>query len=195
RPPPSPTLLPYTTLFRSNLTGNVTFNESADYLLRVYGSVVLNPNVTMNAMLYFTGEEDVTFTNKNSTGTLEVRVYKSGPAADIGTVSFVDDWSNAKANEVWVRGDVDEHDRVLDIHSLIGRNKSMGGHLNRSDAGNTVHNSDFLNPTKTVDAAGSYILSKNVLAIRTGSFCRVESSPINGNPFDIAHAAIDFVTL
>src|SRR5690606_39477367 len=66
-----------------NLTGNVTFNESADYLLRVYGSVVLNPNVTMNAMLYFTGEEDVTFTNKNSTGALEVRIYKTGPAADI----------------------------------------------------------------------------------------------------------------
>src|SRR5690606_18440177 len=158
RPPPSPTLLPYTTLFRSNLTGNVTFNESADYLLRVYGSVVLNPNVTMNAMLYFTGEEDVTFTNKNSTGALEVRIYKTGPAADIGTVSLVDDWSNEQASVVWVRGDVDVHDRVLDIHAFTGSNQSLGGHLNMSDASITVNNWEFLNPTKTVDAAGSYIL-------------------------------------
>ena len=177
-----------------DLTGNITFNESNNYLLRVYGSVILNPNVTMNAMLYFTGEEDVTFTNNNSTqGVLETRIYKSGPAADIGTVALSDNWSNPQASVVWLRGDVDIRDRVLDINVFSGV-QSMGGHLNMRDASVTVNNWEFLNPSKTVDAAGSYILAKTNIGIRTGSFYQVESSATNVNRFDIATATIDFLT-
>src|SRR5690606_9134162 len=82
---------------------------------------------------------------------------------------------------------------VLDIHAFSGV-QSMGGHLNMRDASITVNNWEFLNPSKTVDAAGSYTLSKNVIGIRTGSFYRVESSAANVNRFDIATATIDFLT-
>ena len=178
----------------ADLTGNVTFNESSDYLLRVYGSVVLNPNVTMNAQLYFTGEEDVTVVANGSTqGVLEARIYKSGPAADIGTVTLVDDWSNPEGRIIWLRGDVDVHDRTLDI-SVFSGVQSLGGHLNMQNASITVNNWEFLNPSKTVDATGSYLLAKTNLGIRTGSFYRVECSATNVNAFDIETAAIDFLT-
>ena len=178
----------------ANLTSNVTFNESDNYQLRVYGSVVLNPNVTMNAMLQFTGAEDATFTNNNSTqGLLEVRISKSGPSAAIGTVALLDNWSNPQAKVVWLRGDVDVHDRVLDINVFQGI-QSQGGHLTMRDASITVNNWEFLNAAKTVDAAGSYILAKTNIGIRTGSFYQVESSATNVNAFDIANTTIDFLT-
>src|SRR5690606_30500534 len=60
----------------ADLSGNATFNESNDLALRVYGSVTLNPNVTMNAMLQFVGDQDATLsTNGSSLGVLEARIH------------------------------------------------------------------------------------------------------------------------
>src|SRR5690606_28454963 len=85
------------------------------------------------------------------------------------------------------------HDRTLDINVFSGT-QSLGGHLTMRDASITVNKWEFLNATKTVDAAGSYILAKTNLGIRTGSFYQVESSATNGNGFDIATTTIDFLT-
>src|SRR5690606_7078868 len=164
-------------------------------LFRIYGSASLNPNVTMNAELRFTGEEDVTIaTNGSTQGVLEFRIHKTGPADDIGTVTLLDDWSNPQGGRVvWLRGDVDVRDRTLDLIAFRGI-QALGGHLDMRNASITVNNWEFLSPMKTVSAAGSYILAKTNIGIRTGSFYQVESSATNVNGFDIATTTIDFLT-
>ncbi|MFC7523503.1 Calx-beta domain-containing protein [Parapedobacter sp. GCM10030251] len=178
----------------ASLSGTPTFNESTSTILRVYGSVSLNPNVTMNAELRFTGDEDVTVTaNGNTQGALEIRIVKTGPAAAIGKVTFLDNWSNTQGRVMWLCGNVDVRNRTLDIHSFQGL-QSQGGHLDMRDATIAVNIWEFLNPSKTVSAVGSSILAKTNLGIRTGSFYRVESPATDNNGFDIANATIDFLT-
>src|SRR5690606_2112202 len=126
------------------------FNESNNFILRVYGSVSLNPNVIMNGELRLTGAEDGTFaTNGSTQGTLEIRVQKTGPAEDIGTVTLLDNWSNPQGGRfVWLRGDVDVRDRTLDLIAFRGI-QTLGGHLDMRDASITVNNWEFLSTSKT----------------------------------------------
>ncbi|MFC3199504.1 hypothetical protein ACFOET_17940, partial [Parapedobacter deserti] len=177
----------------TGITGNPIFDDNNNFLLRVYGSVILNPNVTMNAMLFMAGEADVTVTtNGSALGALELRIRKTG-ATDMGTVTLADDWSNPQGIINWLRGDVNVADRTINIHAFAAI-QSLGGVLHMRDASITVNNWEFLNDAKTTDAAGSYVLANNKLDIRTGTFYRVEGSPTSFNAFNITNATIDFLT-
>lgn len=75
--------------------GTITFNESATSLLRIYGSVVLDNSVTMNAALEFTGDSTATITTNGSTlGALQLGIRKTGS----GMVTLADNWNNTTAN-------------------------------------------------------------------------------------------------
>ncbi|XZF15439.1 hypothetical protein ACTHGU_04830 [Chitinophagaceae bacterium MMS25-I14] len=74
--------------------GTVTFNESSTASLRVYGSAVLRPNVTMNAQIEFWGSSAATLTtNGGGLGGLQFWIYKTGS----GSVTLLDNWSNLAA--------------------------------------------------------------------------------------------------
>lgn len=76
----------------AGVAGSPVFNESGSHNLEVWGSVVLDPTVTMNAELYMRGNELVSFTsNGNTLGNLRINIEKSSVA---GGVSFTDDLVN-----------------------------------------------------------------------------------------------------
>lgn len=181
-------------MWTPTLTGNPIFNESTINDLRLYGSVVLNPNVTINAMLFFVGEEDVTLTtNGSAQGTMEVRIRKSGELPSLGTVAFLDDWSNTQGRIVWLRGDVDVQERILDINAFQS-SQSLGGIMYMQNANITVNSWEHLNSSKSVDASGSSVLAKTKLDIRTGNYHRVECSAISTSAFNVGNATFDYLT-
>ena len=91
----------------------VTFNESNTYLLQIYGSVVLDPNVTMNAGLSFRGTAASTLTtNAAGLGNLAIEVIRTG--AD-GGITLVDDLINPNAQIRLTRGKWLMSGRTMDV--------------------------------------------------------------------------------
>src|SRR5690606_37529924 len=75
----------------ADITGSPVFAVNANFLMQVYGSVVMHPNVTMNARLDLRGTEEVTVaTNGNQAGNNRLLVRKEGS----GGVTMLDDWTN-----------------------------------------------------------------------------------------------------
>ena len=90
------------------------FNESGSYTLEVYGSVVLDPAVTMNAGLLFKGTAASTLTtNGAGLGNLSIDVSRTGTD---GGLTLTDDLVNPTANTRLTLGKWLMPGRTLDVN-------------------------------------------------------------------------------
>lgn len=79
-----------------NVPATPTFNVHSSYKMELWGDLVMDPTVTMNSKLQFSGDQNATIqTNGSSLGEFHVRVEKS--TGDYG-VTLVDDFINPLTN-------------------------------------------------------------------------------------------------
>lgn len=137
--------------------GNVIFNESASSMFSAYGSVVLQPTVTMNATIELSGSANTTVTINGSTaGTLQLGGRKSGG----GVVTILDDWNSPSYGSITLTsGGMNLAGRTLAVLSFISV-----GQLTRSlDISNatitTTTRWQYSGLNKFLVATGSYITS------------------------------------
>ncbi|WP_127125167.1 T9SS type A sorting domain-containing protein [Pseudoflavitalea rhizosphaerae] len=98
----------------TGIASPVIFNESGTYALEVYGSVVLHPDVTMNASLLFKGTAASTLTtNASGLGTLGIEISRTGTN---GGVTLTDDFVNPTANVRLILGQWLMPGRTLDVN-------------------------------------------------------------------------------
>lgn len=98
----------------SNIATPAIFNESASYTFEVYGSAVLHPNVTMNAVLQFRGTAASTLTtNASALGTLGIEVSRTGAN---GGITLTDNFINPTATVRLILGQWLMPGRTLDIN-------------------------------------------------------------------------------
>ncbi|WP_298713901.1 Ig-like domain-containing protein, partial [Chitinophaga sp.] len=176
----------------SGVAGNPIFNESTAYTLQVYGSVVLDPAVTMNAILLMPGEADATVTtNGAGSGNLgfTVRKYRPGFQAK---VTFLDDWNNPAGAIAVQRGGLDWTNRKISINSF-----SSGGSNGRIiDIGNAVIQVNDWTVSglyHVVNSNNSYIKT-GTITTRTATYPDVEVTGTAEVPMDIAHTSFGWLT-
>lgn len=98
----------------SNIATPVIFNESGSYTFEVYGSAVLHPNVTMNAVLQFKGIAASTLTtNASGAGILGIEISRTGAS---GGITLTDDFINPTAYVRLILGQWLMPGRTLDVN-------------------------------------------------------------------------------
>lgn len=137
--------------------GTAIFNESTSQKCLVYGSVVLSPDVTMNATLEISGSEAVTATtNGAGTGTLQFYVKKS----DAGLLKITDDWTNPNGSIELMDGTVDLSERSISISAINSTQTYPARHIDITNANIHVTNAwRFTGLYKYIESAGSVITS------------------------------------
>lgn len=135
--------------------GATTFNESGTAPLRVYGSALLQPTVTMNANLEFYGTTVVTLTtNGGGTGSFSFSVVKTGS----GSVTLADNWSNPFGGGIaLVSGKLDLAGRTVTFYNFISNN-NLARNLDISNATITTNARwIYQGSNKSIASAGSHI--------------------------------------
>lgn len=141
----------------ADITGSPVFSASGSYYMQVYGSVVLNPNVTMDGALDMRGTEAVTFTTNGSTkGNNRILVRKSEEDALAGGVTLLDDWMNTSGSFQLNRGHLDLAGRTVDI-DIFTSNVSNGRHVDMQGADITVTRWEYRGDYKTLEANNSQL--------------------------------------
>ncbi|WP_316839897.1 Ig-like domain-containing protein [Pedobacter gandavensis] len=170
----------------------VTFNESGVYSLFVYGSVVLHPNVTMNAFMELRGDAAVTLrTNGSNLGVNQYNIRKTGPST-VG-LTLLDDWSNANSAFALLSGMLDISNRTVNLYAISGSG-TASKFLNMNKANVTVTNWSYASANSVLDAAPSYLLVKNSIVTRSHTYNIIDCSANNGNNMDLAGTKIRQLT-
>lgn len=148
----------------SGITGTPSFTTNNSFKLRVYGSIVLSPAVTMQSQLELTGTDSVTVTTNNSAaGNLVLTMIKTGT----GSVTFTDNWSNPLGGDInLTSGRLKLQGRTLSIHWITS---ATGGTVPRfvdiTDATiNLSYRWDYRGTNKTIASTGSYIKTEYILS-------------------------------
>lgn len=182
----------------ADITGSPVFATNSTYYMRVYGSVVLNPNVTMNTMLDMRGTEAVTFTTNGSIkGNNRILVRKESVNAHDSGVTLSDDWLNPTGSFQLNRGYLDVSDRTVNINIFLS-NVSSGRYLNMEGANITVNHWEYRGNYKTLDADNS-LLTTNGGLLTVGDmleYNEVEMTTGSQNPnyFSIAQTTFRKLT-
>lgn len=137
--------------------GTVTFNESATASFRVYGSVVLRPTVTLNAIIEFRGSSAASLSmNGGGMGGVQFWVYKTGS----GSVTLADNWSNPSSGSIgFVSGSLNMAGRTLTFYNFISNN-NLARNLDISNATITTNARwIYQGNNKSIASAGSHIIS------------------------------------
>src|SRR5690606_17766873 len=140
------------------------FNASSSYKMEVWGNLVMDPTVTMNAKLQFSGDELVTMTtNGSGLGNFNIRIDKSIPQ---GGVTLVDNLINPLTKIEQSTGQWLMPERTMNI--------------DRYDSGSGVRTFDISNATIVIniwylqgvgrtwvdDGAGSFITVNQAFSVR-----------------------------
>jgi len=171
--------------------GTATFNKSAAKL-NMYGSLVLNPAVTMNATLDLIGSETGTMTtNGSSLGTLGLNINRTGS----GGLTLVDDWSNTSGSINFLQGRMMMPDRIVAI-SLFAGSVAYPRHLDISNATITVSNRWTLTGNnKTMNASGAHITSGYIFEADGLHYPWVDLTYANINqPYNISNTTFGQLT-
>ncbi|MNK15153.1 hypothetical protein D3C87_332880 [compost metagenome] len=169
----------------AGINQNTTFNESGTYTLFVYGSIVLNPKVTMNAFMELRGDAAVTLrTNGSSLGANQYNIRKSAPGATTG-LTLLDDWNNPNAAFVLIRGVLDIRNRTVNLYA-ISSSGSLGKFLYMNKANVSVNNWSFASPTNVLDATDSYLLARNSIVTNGQTYHIVDCAATTSGGMDMA---------
>ncbi|RYY56569.1 MAG: T9SS type A sorting domain-containing protein [Chitinophagaceae bacterium] len=148
-----------------NNVGNVSFYDTTALLLRIYGSLVMDPSVTMNSVLDFSGDASVDITTNGSTfGAVEFRVTKTVP----NSVTLTDDWINPAGGSIVLnQGNLDISGRVISIATFSSTNPDYRN-VDISNTDITLSNRwAYIGFGKTINTGGSHITA-NSLEVRAG---------------------------
>jgi hypothetical protein len=177
--------------------GTTTFNRSA-YSLRVYGSAVLQPTVTMNAAFEFYGSNAATLTtNGGGTGNFGFSVAKTGS----GSLTLMDNWINnsTTANIQFFSGSLILAGRTVTCW-IFNSNNSGTRNLDISNANITANlRWVYYGANKSLTATGSYITShaRFLSNAPTGNYPRVDLTEIRRETnadFDISGTSFGQLT-
>ncbi|RBL88664.1 Ig-like domain-containing protein [Chitinophaga flava] len=172
----------------TNLSTPVTFTTSAGYTAEVWGSLSLDPNVTMTATLTMKGAEDVTLTtNGSSQGKLTLTITKP-----VGSVTLTDNFTNPQASIVLNSGKLYMASRKLDIYQF----KSNTNNARTIDITNatitTSYNWELTGTGRTWvnNGAGSFITSNDYFLVSGLTYPKVYCTS-DLDHFNISGATID----
>jgi len=142
--------------------GTVTFSESATAAFRMYGSIVMDSSVTMNATIELRDTAAASITTNGSThGTLQFNIAKTGS----GTVTLTDDWNNPTGGRVLHQsGGFKMSGRTVSI-DYYWSNTALTRSLDITNATiTTTSRWDYRFANRTLAATGSHITSQYVFA-------------------------------
>lgn len=176
--------------------GATTFSESVAFSLRVYGSAVLQPSVTMNTILEFNGSSAATLTtNGGGTNNFSMSVIKTSG----GSLTLLDNWSNT-ANGIinYFSGDLSMAGRTVSFR-IFNSNNNVTRNLDISNATIlTTLRWIYLGGNKTITSTGSHITSNAQFMSNGGSTYPwvdlTEANPETGNDFSITSTTFGQLT-
>ncbi|NML41670.1 hypothetical protein HHL17_31080, partial [Chitinophaga sp. G-6-1-13] len=139
---------------------NPVFNHTTSFGMEIWGNLVMNPAVTMNASPVFKGPSDATITT-NGGGSGVLVLYIEKPAAN--TVRFLDNFINPTG------GSIAPKSGIVDLTGLTIKLASISdyfatGPTNIKIANATINVGEWYyikSTTRTVDANGSSITATN----------------------------------
>lgn len=145
--------------------GTVTFNESATAAFRMYGSIIMDSSVTMNATMELRDTTNASITTNGSThGTIQFTVAKTGS----GVVTLTDDWNNPTGGRILHQsGGFNMAGRTVSI-DYYWSNTALSRSLDITNATiNVTSRWDYRFANKTMASTGSHITSQYVFASST----------------------------
>jgi gliding motility-associated-like protein len=175
--------------------GTVTFNESATSSFKVYGSVVLQPTVTMNSVIEFYGNSAATLTmNGANLGGLQFYIIKTGG----GSVTMMDNWISPTNGTINLSsGNLNMAGRTVSVFIFT----SSGNATRSLDITNAKITTNlrwqYLGSNKSMTATGSYITAQGTFQIDNlgSNYPRVDLTETAGEKFiDINSAVMGQVT-
>lgn len=154
-----------------NVTGAPVFNASSSYKMEIWGDLVMNSTVTMNAKLQFSGKEMVTMqTNGSGLGAFNIRIDKSDAT---GGVTLLDNLINPETRIEHSTGQWLMPGRTMNIHTY----ESGGGERTIDITNATIVVNDWSlggsGRTWIGDAAGSFITANERFVTRGLYYPRV----------------------
>jgi hypothetical protein len=175
--------------------GTVTFNESGTSSFRVYGSVVLQPTVTMNSVLEFHGSSIATLTtNGGGSGIFQFYVVKTGS----GSLTMMDNWSNPANGTInFASGNLNMAGRTVSVF-IFTSSGSAARNLDISNATITTNlRWQYLGTNNLITSTGSHITAQGTFQVNTpgNSYPWVDLTETGGERFfDISGASIGQLT-
>lgn len=173
--------------------GTAIFSESTTQKCLVYGSVILAPDVTMNATLEFNGTEASTATvNGSSGGTLQFLVRKT----DAGQLRLIDDWNNPDASIELVDGTVDLSERNVSVYFINSTQTYPARHIDITNADIHVNYAwRFTGLYKYIKSGGSVITSDYIFVVNGLNYPEVNLTYSGtNNAFNISSTTFDSLT-
>lgn len=160
--------------------GTTTFNESGSAALNIYGSLVLTPAVTMNAIAEFPGESTSSTITVNGSSSGSLRFYIRKKAA--GAVTLLDNWTNANGFITLGSGVFNMPGRTVSINNFNSAVTNARS-LDISNANITVNTWNYTGANKTINSAGSYLNIGYATSMDGLSYPRVDNVYAGaGNP-------------
>ncbi|WP_346320927.1 Calx-beta domain-containing protein [Chitinophaga sp. YIM B06452] len=164
----------------TNVTGSPVF-ENRGTNLHVYGSLALNPALTLYGNINFKGTDAATFTaNGFNLGLPVFRVEKTGTD---GGVTFVDNFTHPNLYIIHNSGKLIMANRTL----LISRLGVEVNGVRTQDISNSTITVEYewstnsTNNTWVNNAAGSFIIAKHRFLTNGLTYPKVHSGAVNGN--------------
>jgi hypothetical protein len=151
--------------------GTVTFNESGTSQFNIYGSLVMDPSVTMNSILNFRGNSNVTITtNTSALGGLQFIVSKTAAAS----VTLADNWSAVSGSIIFVSGSFNMSGRTVSIY-FFSSTSGLSRSLDISNATISLSNDwDYRGLNKSIVSTGSYIAASIYFRVDGLSYPKVD---------------------
>jgi|GEM_PF-823323 len=178
----------------AGIAGSPIFAVHANFLMQVYGSVVMSPSVTMNARLDMRGIENATVTtNGNQAGTNRILIRKEAGSG----VTLLDDWRNTAGIFQLNVGYLDIAGRTIDINIFTSGTNGIR-HVDMEGATATVNRWEFSGSNKTLAAEGSLLTIKNSVSMANAlvqyDVVDISAGPVNTDNFSIEQAGFRELT-
>jgi hypothetical protein len=157
--------------------GTAIFSESGSFSIRIYGSVVLQPTVTMNSEALLVGTDSASITmNGTTVGGLIFRTAKTGS----GVVTFNDDWNNFGGAIIHQSGGLNLSGRTMNL-AYFSSFFNVTRTLDISNATLSFTNYwDYRGANKTINATGSHIITNGGLGTDGLSYPWVDNTGLSG---------------
>jgi gliding motility-associated-like protein len=155
------------------------FNKASNSLiLEVWGNLVLNNTVAINAQLYLVGTTNSTFTsNGNTSGNLDMFVNKSAGYS----LRFTDNFSNPQTRIDLRSGGLDLSDRTIALDAISDGNQNGTTTMNITNATLNINAWEYQGANKSLQASGSFINTAGYFAADDAAYNIVHTGVTNVN--------------
>lgn len=178
----------------SGVAGSPIFNESGSFNMQVYGSLVMDPTVTMNTALDMRGEQNATVTSNGAgLGTIHIVVRKYLAGTPL-TVKFTDDWINATGTIGLVRGTLDISNLHMDFGGVTAAG-SLSRAINMQNSIIIANSWFYYGSNFSLNAANSFLRVTANIATRSSVYNDVEIGASNGDNIDVATTTFGRLTM